>query len=441
MNPALRTVVACAITFVVAAGLCIGALIASATVNPDTIMDSIRRDYDQIYQRGDYPTFLFDGMPKYRYDGFTDGIMMLQSIPDRNRSALENAVMAPYFAIGPGTGGSSPTEALLEKLSDPAIEDDRTYVLYWHGYVVPLRILLSFLSPMTIIALNCIVFAVLVALVFEAFRRTGGLAYGIAFIVALFATFSWIVPFGFQFFASYLIAFIATLVLYWILHTKRHSWVMPLFLVAGLLTAFFDFLVTPLLTFLLPLALYLLWCIKEGRDTPFLKVCAAGVAWLVGYAGFWVSKWLMTAVVHSVDYANSEFLYAVGMRSGAGGGISYRLGAIYSNLHQLFILRPDAGMSMSDITVVLVVVLTALTAVWWFLVSASGTSSVQIKRALPLLLVAAGPYVWYFVMAQHSTFHSWMTYRLQTASVLAVIFFVLLSIDWSKLRRSKKAKG
>ena len=437
MTAGVRTIIRCVLTFLVLGTLCIAALIASSLVSPDAIMDSIRDSRAQIEKRGDYPLF-FAETPKYRYDGFTDSLMLMQSIPDSNLNAIENVVLAPYHAEGAGTGGNSPTASLLNMIDDPSTEQDRNYVLYWHGYVVPLRVLLTVFSPMTIIVLNCIVFAVLTALVFETYRRTGGLAFGITFIVALLMTFSWITPLGFQFFTSYLLAFLATLALFWLIKTERLAWIVPLFLAVGLLTAFFDFLTTPLLTFLLPLALLLLWRIKEEKEGSVRKVFSAGAAWLVGYAGFWATKWLMTAIVYSADYANSEFAFAITQRSGSEGqGLSYRFNAIYNNLYQLLAFQPDGSIYPGELFLLVGLGLAILAAIWWLLFMRSHTQKSQVKRALPMLLVAAGPYVWYFVISQHSTFHSWMTYRLQTASVLALIFFVLLSIDWAGLRNKR----
>lgn len=453
MNPTLRTIIICAVTFVVAAAVCITALIVSATVNPDTIINSIRHDAAKIEQRGDYPIVIGQtGTPKYRYDGFTDSLMLLQAIPDRSQSALDNAVLGPYYAIGDGTpggdgtGGVSPTAALLELVDDPSIEQQRSYVLYWHGYVVPLRALLTIMSPTNIITLNCALFALLAVLVFEAFRRTGGLTYALAFLAALIITFSWITPLGFQFFTTYLIAFLATLVLSWMLQSaKRLSLIVPFFLTVGLLTAFFDFLTTPLLTFLLPLSLYLLWRVTKARERSitltfsdsFRKIVSVGMSWLVGYAGFWASKWLMTAIVYSAKYATDEFAYALSQRSGIQDGASLqdRVIAIYNNLYQLFAAHPDGSIFMGEFFLIAFAVIAALAALWWLLVKKSNTSAQQIKESLPMLLVAAGPYVWYFMVAQHSTFHSWFTWRLQTASLLAVAFFILLSVNWSGLRK------
>ena len=442
---AKRSLILSAAAFVLVGFICFALLFLSGFIPPQVLSDSIRHNALEIEERGDYPIF-FSETPKYRYDGFSDSLMLLQSIPDRNLTALENAVLGPYYALGidtpggSGTGGISPTMALLEKVADPSIENNRNYILYWHGYVVPLRVLLTVVSPMTIVTLNVFVFILLSVLVFEVFRRTGGLSYGIAFFVALLVTFSWIVPLGFKFFTCYLIAFIATLVLYWLLQDDtRREWIAPFFLTAGLLTAFFDLLTTPLLTFLLPLSLYLLWVIKRGLEKPFMRTLTAGASWLIGYAGFWATKWLLAAMVYGAEATNAEFVSTIAQRSGTEGvALTYRFGAIYNNLYQLAAIHPDGSIYMGEFFMLTGIALFIAAVIWGLLVKASSTDGEQVKQALPMLLVALGPYVWYFFVANHSTFHSWFTYRLQMMSLLAVVFFVLLSVNWTGLHNSNK---
>ena len=446
-NKYLQSYLLALAAFFVVGITCFILIFASTFIPRERIISSIARGYTAIESRGDYPLF-FAEAPKFRYDGFTDSLMMQRSIRDRNMTAFEDVVLAPYYAIGAdtpegsGTGGVSPTQSLLLMVSDPQLENNRDYVLYWHGYVLPLRILLSFMSPMSIIVLNCVIFALLSLLVFEVFRRTGGWAFGIAFIASLVATFAWIAPLGFQFFTSFLLAFLATLVLYYLLQKgSRRVWIVALFLTTGLLTAFFDFLTTPLLTFLLPLALFLFWCAKKEIGRTFFHTTQYGAGWLLGYAGFWSAKWGLAASLKGFEYANAEFAYAIAQRGGsAGSGLEYRIAAIYNNLYQLVSMRPDGSILMGEFFMLTGIVVFVAALIWWLLVKASKTETAQIKRALPLLLVAAGPYVWYFVVAGHSTFHSWFTYRLQMATVLAVIFFILLSIDWSGLRHIYQQK-
>ena len=70
-----------------------------------------------------------------------------------------------------------------------------------------------------------------------------------------------------------------------------------LFLVAGMLTVYLDFLSTETLTLLIPL-LFVLRIREHDKclDNGGFAIKNA-VLWLVGYAGMWASKWLIASII------------------------------------------------------------------------------------------------------------------------------------------------
>ena len=429
----IRVLLLCALTFIVISVLSITLLVTSNFVSPEVLTRSIKRDVQEFTQDGDRPNVI-GTESKYRLDRFTDSIMLMQSIPDRNMTAFENAIMAPFFDYIPEEGRVSPTVSLQKFLEDESIENNNFYILYWHGYRVPLRALLPFLSPLQIITLNSALLLLLGLAVMEVFRRVGGWAMAIAFVIALLATFSWIAPLSFQYFTCYLLAFIATLVLYWMLKTKRgYTWIMPLFLAVGMLTSFFDFLTTPLLTFLLPMTLLLVWNIKQGNKGLYSDMVFAGAAWLFGYAVFWALKWALTAFAHCSELANDLFVGQITGRGGSDGyGIEYRLEAVLNNIYFLGI-NPESRADLTTFIPAVMIVAACIFLSWLLLFFLTGRNVSKLKTALPLLLICAGPYLWYFVLANHSLIHRWFTYRLQIASIFALLLFFILSLDWNHI--------
>ena len=47
---------------------------------------------------------------------------------------------------------------------------------------------------------------------------------------------------------------------------------------------------------------------------------------------------------------------------------------------------------------------------------------------LPVLLVAAYPFIWYLVLSNHSQIHSYFTYRTLETSVFAVLAFMAVCV-------------
>ena len=47
----------------------------------------------------------------------------------------------------------------------------------------------------------------------------------------------------------------------------------------------------------------------------------------------------------------------------------------------------------------------------------------RILACLPMLMVAAYPYLWYLVLANHSQIHFWYTYRAQLVTMFGLLMF------------------
>ena len=52
---------------------------------------------------------------------------------------------------------------------------------------------------------------------------------------------------------------------------------------------------------------------------------------------------------------------------------------------------------------------------------------------VPYFLVAAFPYVWYLVFANHSQLHYFYTYRIQAITLFALIAWLSDAIDWKNV--------
>ena len=47
---------------------------------------------------------------------------------------------------------------------------------------------------------------------------------------------------------------------------------------------------------------------------------------------------------------------------------------------------------------------------------------ISYKKAVLFLIIGLMPYVWYFLLANHSYLHWWFTYRLQAITVVCLLF-------------------
>lgn len=65
----------------------------------------------------------------------------------------------------------------------------------------------------------------------------------------------------------------------------------------GLLTAYVDFLTFPLMSLGLPLVYLLNRSYASKLKDKILRVLQCGIAWGIGYAGMWASKWVVASLL------------------------------------------------------------------------------------------------------------------------------------------------
>jgi len=419
------------ITFIATALFLTSFLALSTQVSPDRIHKAIEPIAEQFVREGDYPAGIFSAH-KYRLDRFTDSLMLQMAIPDPSISTLDNTLLVPYFDYIPEEGNISPVESLYQKISDPSIQNNTDYLTYWLGFLIPLRAALSVLSVTQVVMLNFILLGILAIAVAEIFRRTGGILALVAFLVALLPVTPWLIPQSFQFANMFYLSLLSTIVLFLLLRAQKCSlWIATFFLVAGIATSFFDFLTTPLLTLLLPSLLLVFWRIKHDEGS-IVSVISNTILWAVGYIAMWGLKWVVLVQVYGPDRINATFIDSLFMRSGIDGGegLQSRLDAVRRNLYQLQWnpgpVNQGDFLSLRLLAVILLIVFI----VWLMFFLLSKSNGRRLVRAIPLLLIAVAPYLWYFVASNHSYIHFWFTYRAQIPAVAALLMFFVLSINW-----------
>ncbi|MCL2606756.1 MAG: hypothetical protein FWD93_05710 [Coriobacteriia bacterium] len=418
-------------------------LTLSNFASPNSIRNSITPDLTRLVDQGNHP-IVFGNAAKYSLDRHTDAIMMNMAIPDRSLAVLEGAILAPvYDHLDEGGNSRLPVESLAVKVLDTSVDNNAFYLTYWHGYLVPLRAVLTVTSFFNIILLNFVLLTMLFAVVLEIFRRVGGWpAIPAMFIAFIFAA-GWLIPQSVQYANMFYLGLIATIALYLLLRQeKKIIWLACFFLATGMATSFFDFLTTPIITLIAPLTLLVMWEFKHQRQSVF-KVVGLTISWAFGYIVFWILKWLVALQVHSPDFVNAMFNNSFSLRSGISeeSGIMQRVEAIRRNIYQL--AWSPGPMNEGDFLSLRLLALIVVVAVviWLAILLLARLDLRRLSTAAPLLLLALAPYLWYFAISNHSYVHSWFTYRSQAVSIFATIMFIVLSIDWQNLSRRALGLG
>lgn len=330
-------------------------------------------------------------------DNTTDRIMLRESlIHDESMSALQSAV----YMNG--------------------------YTRYWHGYQVFLRPLLVFYQIHQIRYLNMFAFFGLFCLVlFELKKRTGTLS-AVAFFLSMICTHIVATPMSMQYMAVSIVAMVSMLAVLWCYPFGKTENVPLFFLVVGMVTNFLDFLTFPIAALGMPLLLCLyLEGNTKNASSPKDGICGlwvaffSSVAWTMGYGLCWASKWILSAVVLKNNIfdqvAGKVQHWAINTDHAQG-----RIETVLKNFNDYFM--PHGIRSMVFVLLFLLIL------VFGWLFFARKEKAVWMCSGV-MLMISLYPYIWYFVLMEHSWLHHWFTYRAQIVTLFGVCMALIRLID------------
>lgn len=341
-----------------------------------------------IEEEGEYPKPFFESASA-RLDNVTDHIMIQKTQPE--------------------------SENVLISAMNPA------YARYWHGYLVFLRPLLLFFDYFQIRFLGYCVSTTLLFLLFGLVLKHEGWGVSMALAASAILVRFIVVPVSLQFASSFNVMLIVCIWVLW-KREKIKSGEIQLavpFAIAGSVVNFLDFLTAPLVTLGVPLVLCILILMKSGKNSwksNVAEVIKDSFYWVLGYGLTWFSKWFCATLI----LKNNIFLDAFRtILFRVDGNQEYPVNRIMAIGKNIFFLMGTDGIK------ILFPILAALLICFIVMMWKYRTKAVEL---LPLLLIACMPYVWYFVLANHSGIHGFFTYRVQMITVFAG--GVMLDLLW-----------
>lgn len=301
------------------------------------------------------------------------------------------------------------------------VENDKQpneeYLRYWHGSMVIIRPLLTVFNLEQIYILNTILlFSLAIALFIMIFKRSVKLS--VIYIISMVMIAFPIVPFCLEYTWTFYIMLITSIIALCI-EKKGDKSLNILFLLSGMITCFLDFLSTEIITLFVPLLLVLIIRKKENRLTSLknalLLIFKAGFLWSIGYVGMWVSKWILATVILNInvmDFVWDHLKLRINEPSTIFIPSMLYTGSLIKNLSTLFPLY----LIDKDLVSILVPTMLGLVILLF-------TDWKNIKRKwfpILLLIIALTPYLRYLILANHSFFHSFFTFRSQIISIIAI---------------------
>lgn len=302
------------------------------------------------------------------------------------------------------------------------IEPETDYVRYWHGYIIILKPLLMFLEIEQIHYLNFIIISILFICLFYNLWKIDK-SSTIALLLGSLSIALFVVPFCFEYTWNFIIAFLIAIICLK-LDDGNNKKIYHILFFTGLITCFFDFLTTELITVLLPLLCIIIKRKKENRIQNLSQVITfiikSILIWLFAYIIMYFTKWILASIVLKHNYITSS-LSRVGLRM---GNTVYSVKVTWYNVIE------------QNISILYPIILIKHKYILYILIPTSIIIMLLINKyeekentyLYCIILLGLIPYLRYIAMQNHSWQHYFFTFRTQLISVMCfwlILFYVL----------------
>jgi len=398
-------------------GMAVGILLLTLVISLPTYkakeniyysMGMIEKEFDDEVQ--------VDGYRATLTGNFTDCLMLEHAIYDHPGHSAFQQALRMYRAEsyqGDDPEGWYPGQSLKDYLLGVEQPKEVEYSRYWHGYLIVLKPLLMLCGVSTLRIFNAGLQLLLMGTVIALLAGKNKKGATAAFIVSM--------PFMF-FFSTYAsfslsICLVLTLVLMIVSllfndKLKEKQGYLYFFLIAGMLTAYFDFLTYPVVVIGYLLTLYL---VLNGEKN-IGNILLLSAEWCAGYGIFWASKWLQVLIFSSTK--NTKALENVATRIGSAEGQNRMSGFL-----KVLKLNSAPYINRGFLIVLAIAVVGCLVI---GIILGRKTAGDGKKRPGPMLLIPAiMPFVWFFLLQNHSEQHWVFTCRNFSVTVFAVGCLVL----------------
>lgn len=416
----LRSLACCALALILLWCAMTGLSALTAMIPRSAVAENLEEAAD-FYETADMFALLTPSDTASVVHHYADAVLLNILWNQDSAHPLRAAMDAAYYEAADQTQGENLAAAV------DGAAPNTSYARYWHGMLIFLKPLLTFLTMDAIKILGAVVLAALAAVYFLLAWKRQLRTLAISSAVGLVLVRIWIVPLCVEYYSCFALMFLfADLVLWRGDRLKNDA---LLFVFAGALTCFFDFLTCEILTLGLPL-LCLLLLRREGGKTALRTMIHCCAAWLLAYALTWLCKWGLSAAVAGRTSSEMDLdrgLFWIAGETGLGVDIGFPpLAAVTVNLGCLFPM--SLVQRASSIQLVFAAVCLAALAFWYLFRKEGGAGG----RAWPLLLIAAIPLVRYAAIWNHAALHPFFTHRSLFLTITAVSCALSLTVQLQK---------
>jgi len=425
----------------------VGALVIVQTIPSNSLEQQSATALKVFDQAGIQRPALIGDINATRVDYYADAHMYQLSFGVPGATNLTNALFPQsYFPPNDPDELNNVQEVAGLKARLQGVATDADNGRYWNGFIIPMKLFGGLFSYNGLRILNGILLAALFIVATVMIGRMLGWPTAVCFFLSLVFIWAWVVPFCLEYISVFYImgaGIIAALLL--AKKGKLIKWGPELFLLLGILTAYFDLLTAPLVTLGYPLVVAALCLLRSNHRSEFgyiFKHLLAWIGlWLLGFAGFWAVKILVTQAIFGAGVL-SDATSRLGSYTSARGNsrsllyqifglaLPANLGTILGRRGQDVLKQYTSAWVRSAIAAAILCVPPAVLAIRARLRKQRINSAAAI-----LLLIATLPFLRMMVTSVHSDWNSFFTFREFGVALFAVFVFCVHQV--STLRKTK----
>lgn len=396
--------------------LCMILLTGCETLPTWKANEHVAQSYETFALEGAYP-FVYGKMYD-SLDNVTDATMLARacySHEEARISPVESAVFG-YQKLAKGTTYAWHSFAMQYWEGDSGETIDSPYSHYWHGYVLFLKPLLILFNYNQIRIVYLVVQTVMVlACLFILARKKKLRPFIPAFITLFLIQDIRLTSMSLQFSTVFYIYLIGTIILLLFYDPLKRKNILPYFFLSlGMVTAFFDFLTYPLVTYGIPVTVFLILEDEEDMVHKLKHVVLFGLCWIFGYAGMLISKPIVGSLLVRENLL-IEFFNSLFFRIESNNYSEFtRLNAVVKNLVWFTNTRwfPFAFTVMFSAIIIVFVRMTKK--------HSKAILKGCFSTALPFLLISVSPVCWFFVLSNHVYIHTFFAHKALYITVFAL---------------------
>lgn len=349
-------------------------------------------------------------------DTGTNIIIFHEIIYPNTGNAFEDSLLVPGGNTWDNMVGDW-TAGLMEFAQDRDYTDENTitYARYWHGYLVLLKPLFLFMQLDGIYILNTIAIVLLtIAVLFLMWKRLGW--YSAAYLFTILAMHPENIVQSFQL-SSVFYALNITMLLLFLKKDWKEEQKLYIFVLDGILIAFFDFLTYPFVALAIPMLTCFLMDMRPNFLENLVNMIKIGFSFLFGYAGMWGMKWIFATIFTSENVIYDAIISVLHRTGMAEGTADVMKPGIYESLYRNIVTFFDDGNTL--------VLLCGGMLALLFVILNRKKLEVNKQILIMCLLMIVAPFAWLIVLNNHCSLHPHLEWRTLNILLYAVAILVI----------------